>query len=155
MPRIIGVTLHKNRACHALSRRYSNRFSEILHEMYCSWENEILRGIFCLVSRFSQHLVLYLGNLDYLLNISCYISEIWIIFSTSRVISRKFGFFFAQFRARYTSKSTKAGHNIPLHPFQPFYARFRHSGYRRIQIILFRFLCYLLHIKRHNILWFA
>ena len=31
----------------------------------CSGENEILRGIFRVLYRFSQHFVLYLGNLNY------------------------------------------------------------------------------------------
>ena len=40
-------------------------FSEIEQKMYCSGENEILRGIFHVVS---LHFVLYLGNLDYFLD---------------------------------------------------------------------------------------
>ena len=34
----------------------------------CSRKNEILHGIFCVVSRFPLHFVLFLGNLYYLLN---------------------------------------------------------------------------------------
>ena len=39
------------------------------YNMKCSGENEILQGIFCVVSPFPQY-------------ISCYISEIWITFWT-------------------------------------------------------------------------
>ena len=37
----------------------------------CSWEKEILRGIFGVAFRFPLHFVLYLGNVDYFLDSVC------------------------------------------------------------------------------------
>ena len=47
--------------------------------MNCSGENEILRGIFRVVSRFPLHFVLYLGNFDFFLDSVGHEGLIWLI----------------------------------------------------------------------------